>query len=121
MVKLDVYVWLPDLLFYNVKGYFQFVLQYLNGDVKEKDYIGLEIEIANGKQTLMGLKIIIWFFFIACISQTSLNCLFIPKCELSTLIGLVVKEIHFDTKQIKHLLTKRKFFQMILVYFITFG
>ena len=42
-----------------MKGYFQFVLQYLNGDVKEKDYLGLEIGIANGKQTLMGLKIII--------------------------------------------------------------
>ena len=103
-----------------MKGYFQFVLQYLNGDVKEKDYLGLEIEIANGKQ-INGIENNYLILFIACISQTNLNCLFIPKCELSTLIGLVVKEIHFDTKQIKHLLTKRKIFQMILVYFITFG
>ena len=41
-----------------MKDYFQLLLPYLNGDVKEK-HLGLEMEIVYGKQTLVGLKIII--------------------------------------------------------------
>lgn len=73
------------------------------------------------KAELNGIENNYLILFITCTSQTNLKCLFIPKCELSTLIGLVGKKDTLQRSASKHLLIIRKDFQTILMCFITFS